>query len=117
MPPGRDKGLGPRPQMEGGPAWSGASSSNEWHPGIVWDIVGCRRVGVDCTSVPGARLLGPHRPGSASKRVSARALRPAAETLARPGPSTPPLGFGERWFPGAHTGACANLCMLERGGG
>lgn len=47
----------------------------------------------------------------------ARALRPAAKPLARPSPSTPPLGFGERWFPGAHTGACANLCMLERGGG
>lgn len=42
---GRDKGLGLRPRMEGGPAWSGASSSNEGHPGIVWDIVGCRRVG------------------------------------------------------------------------
>ena len=35
----------------------------------------------------------------------------------QPGPSTPPLGFGERWFLGAHTGACANVCTAGRGGG
>ena len=117
--PSMEWGGGPTGSREGGPAGRGASSSKEGSPR---HCVGHSGV-VGCKTVEGRLRFRPPSWASGSTqarvrvctRVSAQALRPPPNP--QPGPSTPPLGFGERWFPGAHTGACANVCTAGRGGG
>ena len=105
VPPGGDKALGLRPPMEGGPAWSGASSSNKGHPGFVWDMVRCRRVGgrLRFRSPGGCRVhAGPGTPLNTRERAGPASSRRA------PGQAWPL--HPASWIPRAHTPGRVQTC-------